>query len=144
MTLQTIIVAAICIAICSLFWGTACSERQRKYDDMRKSYEQRIDELRGREFHQMNRCEDISNKMSKDIRSSVQDSAMLAGKNELYEKLLNKFLDEYSGTTDTSFIFEGRCYLPIEFEMHTDEESGHTLTVEFVEAPLEFRKVEKV
>lgn len=64
-------------------------------------------------------------------------ASVLSGKVEAYEKLLAKFLGENPGKSDELFMLEGRCYRPVEHTIYMEENQPRTLTVEFVEVPVE-------
>lgn len=140
--MNTAIIIGFLIAwiMLAIVYGAMHRHGEKRYQDMYESMSKRNEALAAdvvfwRDRHERYRI---------DLSTQPHKASVLAGKVELYEKLLNKFLDEHSDTTDASFIFEGRCYLPTEFETHSDKKHARTLTVDFVEAPLEFRKVEKV
>lgn len=94
----------------------------RKYDEMKAYYDKRIEELRHDVQFWRDKCL---------INGSV--SGVHTAKIEMYEKILNKLLGERNETTDSVFIFEGKCYRPVNFNLNRDlEDHEDTLTVDFV------------
>ena len=103
-----------------------------KYDDMRASYERRIELLQ----------KDIDYWRDKyiDLHGQLCTRSNRIGKMELYEELLNKLLNIEDDVTDSLFKFDGKYYKPVEFTLNRNPDQPDTLTVDFVNYPLDFVK----
>jgi hypothetical protein len=115
-----------------------------KYTDMYEFMDSCIkSEKRNSEYWQ-NRYIEERNSNRAAYSAQQHKASVLAGKVEAYEKLLAKFFGENPGKSDELFMFEGRCYKPVEHDIHMEGNQPRKLTVEFVEVPLLFRREETV
>ena len=92
----------------------------KHYDEMVEFYDKEIERL----ITERNRWREL-----------YCDALKSANKIEFYEAILAKqgILGESSGHTDKIFVFEGKVYKPIEFDMHRSPGRASALDVEFVE-----------
>lgn len=97
-----------------------------KYTDMVNYYNGRIDELQRDNQFWRNKC-----------RSIECNQAKFESKIDTYKEILRKFLGEKCTTTDSIFIFEGKCFYPVEFTFYRDPDNRETLRVDFVKAPIQ-------
>lgn len=103
-----------------------------KYDDMRASYEHRIEWLQKDIDFWRGRTIDLNRQLCEHIEK--------IGKIKVYEELLNKLLDIEDNVTDSLFKFDGKYYKPVEFTLNRNPDQPDTLTVDFVNYSLDFVK----
>lgn len=101
-----------------------------KYMDMVLHYEGRIAKLE----------KEVAHWRDSYVRKSSErdrEAASLAGKCEIYEMVLKKFLDAPTDNTDEIFMFEGKIFKPISFNMTREPYQEDTLTVDFTRIPID-------
>lgn len=115
-----------------------------KYTDMYEFLTGRVEAEKKQTQYWENRYIEERHSNRAAYSAQIHKSSVLSGKVEAYEKLLAKFFGENPGKSDELFMFEGRCYRPVEHDIHMEGNQPRKLTVEFVEVPLLFRKAETV
>ena len=103
---------------------------QDKY--IHERYERRIAMLRDDARHYEEKYTKVLLENARTRLDDVYAKGLQKGKLELYEQLLKKLMGERTGATDCYFIFEGKVYRAVEFDLNRSEEGQERLMVEFV------------
>lgn len=106
----------------------------KRYEEMLDFHQKKYDEMHDRFSNRDRGYWNVSHQLRKAERARDE----LAGKCELYEKLLNKYIDNYK-TTDDIFLFEGVPFKPVNYNLVRDTDDIDRLTIEFVECRPDFQ-----
>lgn len=113
----------------SIIYGVWRHRDEKKYEDMKEHYEKRVKELYDQKEHYHDKyIHEVCAKSAKE------------GKVKTLETVLSKFLGENNNSTDSIFIFEGRCYRPTDFQLNREEHRLDTLSVDFIHVPIDVTK----
>lgn len=113
----------------SIIYGVWRHQDEKKYEKMKDSYHNSTNALRRGLEHYRD-----------DYTREVHARAFLEGKVKTLETVLSKFLGENNNSTDSIFIFEGRCYRPTDFQLNREEHQLDNLRVDFIHVPIDAAK----
>lgn len=104
-----------------------------KYSKLQDSCEKRIEELKKERDHYYDKYTKAIIDLGVLKTETALADGLHAGKIEVYEQLLKKLMGERA-ETDCYFIFEGKVYRAVDFNLSRSEGEQDRLSVEFVKA----------